>query len=259
MVSGAGRTLTRRSVRAVRPRADVTLPGRRRRRSLRASAAAWRGAHPASPAAICASTGAAPVGVEVAGLGHHQAGDVEADPPVRSRAAVAGRSVCRARAMPSRREPSVGETRQARASWSAIPRPTARGSRSTCCCWVATWERPNRHRSAPPGSPRRRPGCVPAARSRRSGRRRPRGRPRWCRRWRGRSAPRAGPASRPARRGGRRGGPEGAAAAAVSMTETLSAATDKPAPRTATAKPFALRPRSSSDRGAGADRFDESC
>src|SRR5215217_8677587 len=60
---------------------------------------------------------------------------------------VSGRSNHNARAIPSRREPSYGETLQAKASWSAMPRPITFGCTSVVIC-CATWDWANRTDSA---------------------------------------------------------------------------------------------------------------
>ena len=67
--------------------------------------------------------------------------------PAVSRPNVWGRSNHNARATPSRRDPVNGDTPQASASWSAIPRPTTVGWTPWSIC-TAVWDRAKRTDSA---------------------------------------------------------------------------------------------------------------
>ena len=114
MVSGAGRSPTRRCLRSVRPRSTIPvrirLVGGRGHRPPPAAA-------PSRPPRRRQPSGRLADGRcgKMPGFGHHQGGDILADPPAVSSRKVSGRSNHNARAIPSRRDPSVGETWQASA------------------------------------------------------------------------------------------------------------------------------------------------
>jgi len=72
--------------------------------------------HPGDPGGDnCGVHPASGLRVQVAGFGHHQGSDILTDPSRGEELEVAGRSNHNARAIPSSREPSVGDTWQANA------------------------------------------------------------------------------------------------------------------------------------------------